>query len=71
MLCCVVPTGQPPSRLQTSEDENIQDVMSRVQQVENERQKQNNMNDSLLNELAEKQEGKGRRAGKGVDSSDV
>ena len=51
-------TGQPPRRLQASEDENIGDIMARVEQVEEERQKQANVNDDTLNQLAKKQEQK-------------
>lgn len=51
-------TGQPPKRLQASEDENIGDIMARVEQVEGERRRQANVNDGVLNELAKKQEQK-------------
>jgi hypothetical protein len=64
-----VPAGQPPSRLQTSDDENIQDVMSRVEKVQEERKEQRDLNSNVMNELADKQERKERNSGSGATSA--
>ncbi len=56
MLCCAArPAGQPPSRLQGSEDENIQDVMARVDRVAEEKEEQRLANDPQYQDLAQKQ----------------
>lgn len=57
MLCCVVSyAGQPPKRLQGSEDENIQDVMARVEKVAEDRENDRLAHDPQMQELAKKQE---------------
>jgi hypothetical protein len=63
VLCCVVlccpaaaPAGQPPKRLQASEDENIQDVMARVEKVAEDRENERLSHDPQYKELAKKQE---------------
>lgn len=55
-----MPAGQPPKRLQGADDENIQDVMARVQKVAGEREEQRLANDSQYQELAKKQAKKHR-----------
>lgn len=49
-------TGQPPKRLQGSEDENIQDVMARVEKVTEDRENERLSHDPQYKKLAQKQE---------------
>jgi hypothetical protein len=56
MCCAVLLAGQPPKRLQCSGDENIQDVMARVDKVAEDRENDRLAHDPQLQELAKKQE---------------
>lgn len=51
-----VPAGNPPKRLQGSDDDNIQDIMNRVEKVAEEKENQRLQNDKNLQEIAAKQE---------------
>lgn len=51
----VVWAGQPPKRLQGSEDENIQDVMARVDKMAEDKENDRLAHDKQYQDLADKQ----------------
>lgn len=51
--CCIA--GQPPKRLQSSDNENIQDVMARVERVAEEKEEQRLAHDTQYQDLANQQ----------------
>jgi hypothetical protein len=51
----VVCAGQPPKRLQGSDDENIQDVMARVDKMAEDKENDRLAHDKQYQDLADKQ----------------
>jgi len=60
-------TGQPPKRLQSSDNENIQDVMARVERVAEEKEEQRLAHDTQYQDLGNQQ----MKARHGNDRADV